>query len=408
MSYDKFHGRGRYSGCQLVAASRSMNSCYYEAAPFLLSKTPSGKSFSSIMLQKTSSRLKNLISPRKSQDNEEDMSPMDQQDGNKSKPSRVRSWTQRPSGESQFLPRDEYMPRKSLSPQDNTAHSSESSLCSCDCDVGVASDAHSHSLSQNRAHSAPQSQSEILYLQAAKSSSFSGDARTWRLIFSELASQSPLLSFVSPRLQPSSSTSTTAQTSRSSTLNLLEALAIEPLSDDEETPTPSISTRNYVTNMERRSDSVPSDLEALALKTDSALKAASSSLADAKASTEGFQKKYNSQAQFSQLRQVLKKQRKVPMSRTKSKARRKKVGKKKSQLLETSIAASKSVFEPASAPLASTNPRWTMTMTEMTDNMAGIFSGRIFNKGHVEEMYVFPNISKAKHEITKSGSTPVN
>ena len=294
---------------------------------------------------------------------------------------RVKSWVSRPSVENEQFSQDENQPSKK-STSSSTAHSSSSSLCSCDNTVACTGP---HSLSRTAApaqapptpptstHSDLQTSTlpEIPPLDVATSSSSQGDgdARNWRLILSDLAIQSPLLPF------RKSTDKTEDKRLHHHTFNLLEALSIDPISDNEKTPTPSLNLlgkpqqdpNSPLMGLSPTSidSSTSAGIEALARQTDEAFRAVGNALEEAKASTQLFTMASSSSAPPAPLMQV-KKQRKAPIARTKSRAKRTKSSRKKK--VECRREA-----------------RWTMSVTEVTDNVADIFTGRIF-KNDVEEL----------------------
>lgn len=336
-------------------AATSRSSLVNGAAPFLY-KTASVKALPPMILQKTGWRIKQLISHRRTRTFDDgEISKAERERRFDGKPSRRlskrSSWVGngKTSLDVPFLERsNEDGPRQKYV----TAHSSSSSLCSCDCQTNDDT--------PRPLFSEPRSP-KILYLQP--SAELSGDAKIWRLIFPDESEPPP----------PSKST-----------FDLLEALALEP-TDDETTPTPTIkNTRSSSEN--QTSPEVCEGVVQLIRETDEAFKDINTALAsDANQSTKANETKKEEPTQtLTEMdRHVLKKQRKVPVSRTNSisKAKRTKSTRKRARLLD--LAASAPTVPPTSSSTTQ-SPRW--TLVDMTDNISDIFSGRMFGKMEVNEM----------------------
>jgi len=202
---------------------------------------------------------------------------------------------------------------------------------------------------------------KILYLQTNENlSDLSGDALSWSLIFS-------------------ASKESSAPPSKS-TFNLLEALHLEPSNDDEQTPTPTI--KDTRSSCDETSFKVYEGIKQLIQETDEAFKGISVMAPDSleAGQTNSDAAKETKTAEVD--RHVLKKkQRKIPATRSNSvsKAKRTKSTKKRARLINLTSTIPPTNVSP------SQNQRWTQ-LADMTDNISGIFSGRMFGKMEVNEM----------------------
>ena len=254
---------------------------------------------------------------------------------------------------------------RGLSPASATAHTSASSLCSCDCEATWASTNHSLFVPEP-ATTLP----DILCTPPLTSTNSSPNSKTWRFTFLENLSRSPPADCVNPDGQGESSTSFDSEaimTARASTVDLLEALAIGPV-DQNRTPTQSIQETQEV-DMEELSGSV----EQLIRETDEAFRAVGSALADAKAvtgewhiiSTPTSGPKPVTRPTATPAPLKIQNSRSTPML----KGKRRKSIKKKTTFLGRALR--KVPPTPTNTP-----PRW--TLSDMTTNMADVFSGKMF------------------------------
>jgi len=188
-------------------------------------------------IQKTGWRLKQLLSHRRKPSLDNSGNGLEEFYFTDSKlstnaPKRLSWLSQSPSTEiplplrrtsSSATARTHYLPLGST-----TAHSSASSLCSCDCDANPAAVQQPLSKSDQ-----PPSQPAILYLPPVSPTNSSGDAKTWRLIFSEHLPRSPASTVKQFRAKPPPTIAA------GSTFDLIEALALDPI-DNDRTPTQSL------------------------------------------------------------------------------------------------------------------------------------------------------------------------
>lgn len=230
------------------------------------------------------------------------------------------------------------------------------------------------SLSKPKVDSVP----EILYLPPLPSTTNSGDAKTWRLIFSE-----PLLLpqrsnppgqlgklFVSRLFVPEV------------TFDLLEALELDPAEDYDKTPTPSLNMAESNNEGSDSSDDISHNIKQLIQETDKAFQAVGIALADMKATQESQDSGIAEQVTrtIGIPRGIPKKQQsttnvslKTPISRTKSTGKPQRTAFYRKRLDKLTKAAPKAIHIPS-------HTRW----TDVT-NMVDVLSGKMF-RTEVDEM----------------------
>ena len=171
------------------------------------------------------------------------------------------------------------------------------------------------------------------------------------------------------------------------TFDLLEALAIDPL-DNNNTPTQSIKYTD-----EHDMGEISDNVEQLIRETDEAFKAVGTALADAKAATSGWYDDEDSMSlkrSFSVARGVLRKGPRSPMSRSMSITK----PKKKSIKRRTNLFGK---APPTVPPLPTNTPsRW--TLTDVTSNVVDVFSGKIF-RTEVDEMLTPDRMQQIKNDM---------
>jgi len=347
-----------------------------------------------MMLQKTSSRIKQFISHRRVNSMEESGDLVEEERFTERRIStntpRTSSWlSQTPSTEFTTIRRTNTATARGppLALPVSSACSSVSSLCSCDCESNPASNEYSLSRPQPRLPS-----SETLYLPPLSSAETCGDAETWRLIFSEASSLSP----------ESTSSDTGTKTpsftkARLSTFDLLEALSIDPV--DEAKTSAQSSRRSRKSEMENVSD----DVDQLIRETDEAFQAVGNALENVKAATQGWYDAPEAAQTTSSVAKplaILRRNSRSQMSLTKSppgrsvsviKPKRKKPMKRRRNLLARALKTSP-------PPPANTPTRW--TLTDVTANVADVFSGKIF-RTEVDEMLTPGRLQQIKQENRK-------
>lgn len=344
-----------------------------------------------MLLQKTGSRIKQLIINRRRNSFEdagdiiEDDSFVDRK---LSQNTRRLSWlSQSPSADFTALRRRSSSATtrsRPLPPTSSNASSSESSLCSCDCNTYPVSFEHSLSTPEPKPHS-----SEILYLPPLSSSRPRGDAKTWRLIFSESSSPSPS---PSPASSPSDTDvqASAFANARVSTFDLLEALSMDPM-DEDVTPRQSIKSLE-ISDM----DDISGDVDKLIRETDEAFQAVGNALEEAKAATQGWWESTPAKRPVILPRVMMKNGArfpvsplsKSPLSRSVSVAKRKTPVKKRMNILGRALRA-------VPAPTSNTPARW--TLTDVTTNVVDVFSGKMF-RTEVDEMLTPGRIQRMKEQ----------
>ncbi|KAK0118034.1 hypothetical protein ONS95_012344 [Cadophora gregata] len=252
-----------------------------------------------------------------------------------------------------------------LTQSNSTGHSSATSLCSCDCEANPAPIEHALFGVEP-----PPPLPEILYLPPTSSEDASPDSKAWRLIFQE----------------PFSRPLTPAELCLGKTIALTPYFAtgfvfddivgaISPgLIDDDKTPTQSLRFTG-----ESDMDDLSENVEQLIRETDEAFKAVGSALADAKAASQGWPAPTRPAPlrPESITRGVLKEKQVSPLrSASVSKSKKKRPIKKKSNIFGRKTSK-------APPPPANTPARW--TLTDVTTNMADVFSGKLF-RTEVDEM----------------------
>jgi hypothetical protein len=171
------------------------------------------------------------------------------------------------------------------------------------------------------------------------------------------------------------------------TFDLLEALAIDPL-DNNNTPTQSIKYTD-----EHGMGEISDNVEQLIRETDEAFKAVGTALADAKAATSGWYDDEDSMSlkrSFSVARGVLRKGPRSPMSRSISITKPKK----------KSIRRRNNLFgkAPPTIPPPPTNTTSRWTLTDVTSNVVDVFSGKIF-RTEVDEMLTPDRMQQIKNDM---------
>lgn len=273
-----------------------------------------------------------------------------------------------------------------------SAYSSQSSLCSCECETNPESI--SYSLFRTPPLPDP---FEILYHPPLSPSSVVGDAKTWRLIFSEPKTSR------SRSLSKCGDTSSSEDTIRVSRLEpqKQESAATE---DREKTPRHSIE---LVEDMEK--DTLSDDVDQLIKETDEAFKAVGNALADAKAATKGGWYEVPSSTPTSRNEkrnnpitpppksspsprgiskkpsrsQLLPSPRLVTSSSTPKRNPSVTASKKKSKGVFGRALRGRKTPPPRPSSRTSTPPRW--NLTDVTTNVVDVFSGKIF-RTEVDEM----------------------
>ena len=187
------------------------------------------------------------------------------------------------------------------------------------------------------------------------------------------------------KLGSKSASSTTV--AEGSTFDLLEALAIDPL-DNNNTPTQSIKYTD-----EHEMGEISDNVEQLIRETDEAFKAVGTALADAKAVTSGWYDDEDSMSlkrSFSVARGVLRKGPRSPMSRSMSITKPKKRPiKRRTNLFGKA---------PPTVPPPPTNTPSRWTLTDVTSNVVDVFSGKIF-RTEVDEMLTPDRMQQIKNDM---------
>ncbi|KAL2063294.1 hypothetical protein VTL71DRAFT_5099 [Oculimacula yallundae] len=341
-----------------------------------------------MLLQKTSWRIKHIISTKKGSNIEKPGKHSDHGQKNKlttSTPKRLSWLSQTSSSDTPPLRRaisSATTRSRRLTSSDSTAHSSSSSLCSCECEASPATIDHSL-FAVEPIPPLP----EILYLPPPLSpEDASPDAKTWRLIFQEPLSRPSTPDGIHLRI----ATSLTSALGTESAFDEIVRLTPATMVDNDKTPTQSL---NYTgeTDIEDLSENV----EQLIRETDRAFQAVGTALADAKAATSGWYEPSRPvpPRPGSTSRGILKGTSRLPLrSLSISKGRKKRPVKKKSSIFGRSI-------PKVPPPPANTPARW--TLTDVTANMADVFSGKLF-RTEVAEMLTPGRIQQIKNEKDES------
>lgn len=330
-----------------------------------------------MLLQKASLRIKQFVSNRKSIISEDSRSGIQYQEFSSTTNDSKRSFGTASSLSQSHAELPAFQEPSNVSSQ-ATATSSTNSLYGC----GSISNpgAINHSLS---GFPSPPAAVEILYLPLFSSAVSSGDARQWRLIFSEQISQ------ISEIRRQSKKESVTTSVSEA-TCNLLEALAFDPI-DNDITPTQRIRIK-HSSNMDSPTDNVGQ----LIRETDEAFKAVGIALADAKASGSDW---YDSDLMVPIMPRTRLKastsasQSRSPISRSKSVV--------KSQRKQPYRRKTKQVIKdgPKSTRSSKKTPaRW--TLTNVTTNVVEVFNGKAF-RTEVDELLTPNRIQQLKDEAKK-------
>jgi len=343
-----------------------------------------------MMLQKTSWRIKQLISPKKVSSLDKSGNYLD--DGrfpkNKlptSNPKRLSWLSQTSSSDSPPLRRassNETTRSNRLTQSNSTGHSSATSLCSCDCEANQASTEHALF-----GVVSPPPLPEILYLPPTSSEDASPDAKAWRLIFQEPFSR-PL---TPNELRLGTTMALTAEYGPDSAFDDIIEANSPSLIDDDRTPTQSLRYTGE-SDMEDLSENV----EQLIRETDQAFKAVGNALADAKAATQGWQEPFRpAPLRYASItRGVSKGGHRSPLRSPSMRSVSVSKGKKRPMKKNSNIFGRTTSKVPPTPP-ANTPARW--TLTDVTTNMADVFSGKLF-RTEVDEMLTPDRIQQIKNE----------
>ncbi|CZT09723.1 uncharacterized protein RAG0_14392 [Rhynchosporium agropyri] len=334
--------------------------------------------------QKTSWRIKNFISPKNSSSKEKSGKLSDDSrktESTTSAPKRLSWLSQTSSSDSPTLRRATSNATRRSSPLtqlDSTAHSSSSSLCSCECEIHPAPI--DHALFRVEP---PPPLPEILYLPPLSPEDASPDSKKWRLIFQE-----PLSRPLTPdELRIGTTTSLTPALGIFSTFDVIVNIPPTSMIDDDKTPTQSFRCTGEF-DMEYLSENV----EQLIQDADRAFQAVGAAIADAKAATSEWYEPSRpvTQRPTSISRSILKGSSQLPLrSLSISKGKKRPVKKK---MFSRSI--------PKSPPPPINTPaRW--TLTDVTANMAEVFSGKLFRR-EVDEMLTPNRIQQMKDDKAES------
>ncbi|KAG4439422.1 hypothetical protein IFR05_005115 [Cadophora sp. M221] len=347
-----------------------------------------------MLLQKTSWRIKHFISPKKNSSLEKSGNHFDDARFPKTRlptstPKRLSWLSQTSSSDSPPLRRassNATTRSHQLAPSGSTAHSSASSLCSCDCEANPAPIEHSLFGVEP-----PPPLPEILYLPPLSPEDASPDAKTWRLIFQEPFSRS----LTPDELRLGTTISLTTEFGTGSAFDDIVGVLSTGLIDDDKTPTQSLRYTGE-SDMEDFSEGV----EQLIRETDQAFQAVGTALADAKAATQGWYEPLRPAPLKSasiargipkgHSRSPLKSASLRPVSVSKSKKKR--PAKKKANIFGRAT-------PKVPPPPANTPARW--TLTDVTANMADVFSGKMF-RTEVDEMLTPGRIQQIKNEKAES------
>ena len=347
---------------------------------------------STTYLQKASWRIKHLVAHKRSkslEDSDEAVSGEIAVTCHSANTSRRASWLSQPTAANPQLRQASGNPTLPISwpkPLENsTPRSSASSLCSYEC--GAKSSLVDISLSESQC---TPTDPEILYLPPLQLSNITGDARTWRFIFSESSElQDPIESTFNSTI-PAPATFLSEVT-----FDLLEALSLKP-PDQDKTPTPSIRIPETLT-MDNTLD-VSSNVEMLIRETDEAFQAVGDALADAKAATADWNDTPNVQSltlktelshATSKRQPNASSQPKSPIVKSNSVSKTKKTDISKKRTRQQSKAASKNLSKTQQGLM-----RW----AGVTNNMVDALSGRLF-RTEVDEMLSPGRLRQLRDEI---------
>jgi len=330
-----------------------------------------------MLLQKASCRIKQLISSRKSIIPEDSRRGIQYQDFSSTTNDSQRSFGTASSRTQSHAELPAFQESSNVSSQ-ATANSSANSLSGCGSILN--SSVINRSLS---GFPSPPAAVEILYLPLFSSAVPSGDARQWRLIFSE---QTPQISEASKQSKKESVTTPVSEAA----FNLLEALAFDPI-DNDITPTQSIRIK-HGSNMDGPTNNVGQMIR----ETDEAFEAVGIALADAKASGSDW---HDSDLMVPIMPRIGLKastsasQSRSPISRSKSvvKSKRKQPHRRKTKQIMRDA--------PQSTRSSKNTPaRW--TLTNVTTNVAEILNGKAF-RTEVDEMLTPDRMQQLKDEAKK-------
>ncbi len=383
-----------------------------------------------MFLQKTGTRFKQLISQKsgtfeEARKGSTEESPTEQTFSPTSTSSHRRdsSWLSQSSVFSAVNRHDNIvaaLDSPQCSAANRTSRSSESSLCSCDCGTHQDSVEHACDSLSDR----PKSSSDAHIIPPLSPMKLFGDAETWRLIFQENANASRT---TAPTANVDGSMVVRGHSPASSGSRAdIEAIMDQPLAEVE------ALLYNVVDDDNGKAEDVElehlsNNVEQLIRETDAAFQAVGSALADAKAVTNDWNAARDDPQQPRRSSLTKSTTRKavgappppirspivIPTSNTvvppalkspalkspislKSPTSRKKHEKKKLVLLDkTAKKLSPSIKSPTTREH---HPRW--TLTEMTANMAEVFSGKLF-KQDVEEMLTPERLEQIKKDMGK-------
>lgn len=347
-----------------------------------------------MLLQKTSWRIKNFISHRRqnSQENSGHICPDECFADPRlsiNTPKRL-SWLSQTSIEMQPSLRrasSNATPRShEFLATATTAHSSASSFCSCDYVVNAASTEFPLSKTNRASNSPP----EVLCLPQVSSIITLDEAKPWKLVTLNLQPRSPT-TYIS---KSSADIATGTNIGSGLTFDLLEALSIDP-NDINKTPTQSLRNKESA-DMVEMSDNV----EQLIRETDQAFQAVGTALAEAKEATTGW---YDNPRpapdihSFPITQSASKNRLKPPIFSQKSSVVKSKsvkgktnTAKRKPGILSRTKAWRKPLPRPTITP-----SRW--ALTEATTNMADTFGERMF-RTEVNEMLTLGRIEQIKQD----------
>lgn len=237
---------------------------------------------------------------------------------------------------------------------------SANSLCNFTCDISATT--MPYPLSQCRDFPAL----NTFYLNSEELPSCSRDAKRWQKIFEATKiSRDHSTSFTSSRRK-----------NPESTFDLFEVLTLVPMEEDDSGKR---STPGDIQSVPENTESGWSDnVRRLVKETDEAFKAVDLGLAGAKdMELEEYHNEETIANPISLSRTVSRKQHRAPIARAiiVSKPKRKRLIKPKSHRI---------TVPKTPTPTPTPSPRW--TLTELTEGMAGLLTGKIFNRMTVDEM----------------------
>jgi hypothetical protein len=235
---------------------------------------------------------------------------------------------------------------------------------------------------------------KILYLPPLPWTNFSGDAKTWRLIFPEDVS---LQKFSKPQII-GEKRSTAPLTVPEVTFDLLEALAIDPV-DNDRMPTPSVNAMGGTD--QHKAQQTTNHVNKLIREADEAFQAADTALADAKAA----QKWYDTTVSGPVTRNIVvprgisKNQQNASNSPAKTPISRSKSANSSAKSMRAAYYQTKLKQLSKAAPkVVSSHHRW----ADVTTNMVDVLSGKMF-RTEVDEMLTPSRMKQLKGEVIHEG-----